>query len=92
MLSWLPSVKISSSRLASNAFVAAFGKNFFLALGKAYYRQFVQPQPADNLQCAAQLPFAAVNNNQTRQILVILIASVHNFLHGFKIVRLAFCA
>ena len=22
-----------------NAFVAAFGKNFFLALGKAYYRQ-----------------------------------------------------
>ena len=72
--------------------MAAFGKNFFLAFGKAYYRQFVQPQPADNLQCAAQLPFAAVNNNQTRQIFIILIAAVHNLLHGFKIIRLAFGA
>ena len=71
--------------------MAAFGKNFFFALGKADNRQFVQPQPANNLQRAAKLAFASVDNDQARQILVILVAPVHNLLHGFKVVRLAFC-
>ena len=66
-----------------------WNKNFLLTLREAHHRQICQAQATNNLQRRAQLALTAVDNHQIGQILVVLVATVHNLLHGLKVVRLA---
>ena len=72
-----------------NALTLPFQKNFFILFRQGNDLN-VQPQTADHMQCRIQLSLSTVNDDQVRQVFIILIPAVHRFLHGLEIVRLAF--